>query len=79
MAMTTSTEETPQINFDDICTAKTLAFENQKILTEQQVNWLLKTRNKNGLASAGAVLKISNKLYIHKTKFFEWFMTQKAA
>jgi len=77
--MTALTEETPQINFDDICTAKTLAFENQKILTERQVNWLLKTRHKNGLASAGAVLKISGKLYIHKTKFVEWFLQQKAA
>jgi len=71
--------ETPlETNFDNICTAKSFAFENQKILTEIQVNWLLKTRHKNGLAESGAVLKISNKLYIHKTKFFEWFMTQKA-
>ncbi len=68
-----------QTTFDDVCTPKTLAKENPDTLTESQINWLIKTRHKNGLAETGAVLKISRKIYIKKSKFFDWFMQQKAA
>jgi len=43
------TETTPQTSFDDICLPRTLAFENQKLFTETQLNWQIKARHKNGL------------------------------
>lgn len=63
----------------DVCLPKGLAAEYPELFTKPQLDWLIKTRHKNGLAETGAVLKISRKIYIHKTRFFEWFMEQKAA
>jgi hypothetical protein len=63
----------------DICTPKALARENTDLFTESQINWLIKTRHKNGLAETGAVLKISRKIYLKKSIFFDWFIQQKAA
>ena len=73
------TETIPSTTLVDVCTPKTLAKENPDTLTESQINWLIKTRHKNGLAESGAILKISRKIYLKKSKFFDWFMQQKAA
>jgi hypothetical protein len=73
------TDTTQQTSLIDACTPKTLVKENPKLFTEGQINWLIKTRHKNGLAKSGAILKISRKIYIKKSIFFEWFMQQKAA
>ena len=73
------TETIPQTTLDDVCTPKTLAKENPDLFTDGQVNWLIKTRHKNGLSDTDAVLKISGKLYLRKSKFFDWFLRQKAA
>jgi len=72
------TSVTPQTSFDDICLPRTLAFENQKLFTETQLNWQIKARHKNGLQESGAVLKVSGKIYLNKSKYFNWFMQQKA-
>jgi len=69
----------PQTTLIDACTPSTLVKENPDLFTESQINWLIKTRHKNGLADTGAVLKISRKIYIKKSLFFDWFMQQKAA
>jgi len=74
--MSDVTPETASIN---VCRPRTLVKENSKLFTESQINWLIKTRHKNGLAETGAILKISRKIYIHKAKFFDWFTSQKAA
>jgi len=76
MAMT---DTTPSTTLNDVCTPKALVNENPELFTEGQINWLIKTRNKNGLAESGAILKISRKIYLKKSKFFDWFMQQKAA
>ena len=68
-----------QTSFDDICLPRTLAFENQKLFTETQLNWQIKARHKNGLQESGAVLKVSGKIYLNRPKYFDWFMQQKAA
>lgn len=52
--------------------------EYKHLITESQLDWLLKTRHKNGLSETGAVLKVSGKLYINKPVFIDWFMNQKA-
>lgn len=49
-----------------------------KVISHGQFDWLLKTRHKNGLAESGAVLKVSQKLYINKPIFIGWFLEQKA-
>ena len=63
---------------NDVCTPETLAEENSNLFTKSQVNWLVKTRHKNGLAETGAILKISRKIYINKSMFIDWFMQQTA-
>lgn len=73
------TETTPQNTLDDVCLPKALAKEHPDLFTESQINWLIKTRHKNGLAETGAVLKISRKIYLKKSLFFNWFVNQKAA
>ena len=73
------TEATPPTTLNDVCTPKALVKENPELFTEGQINWLIKTRHKNGLAETGAILKISRKIYLKKSIFFDWFMQQKAA
>lgn len=73
------TETTSSTTLNDVCTPKALVKENPELFTEGQINWLIKTRHKNGLAETGAILKISRKIYLKKSIFFDWFMQQKAA
>ena len=73
------TEPSLSATLADVCLPETLAKENPHLFTDGQIRWLIKTRHKNGLADADAVLKISGKLYLRKSKFFEWFIRQKAA
>ena len=68
-----------QITLNDVCTPESLANEYPELFTKSQINWLIKTRHKNGLSQTGAVLKISQKIYLHKTKFIDWFLKQRAA
>jgi len=68
-----------QATFNDVCTPDRLVKDNSELFTKSQINWLIKTRHKNGLSQTGAVLKISQKIYLHKTKFIDWFLKQRAA
>jgi len=72
------TEPHDQLTLADACTPETLAKEHPELFTVSQLNWLIKTRKKNGLAESGAILKISRKIYILKSKFFTWFKQQQA-
>jgi len=62
------TEMHDQITLADACTPETFIKENPELFTESQINWLIKTRKINGLAESGAILKISRKIYILRTK-----------
>ena len=62
------TETHDQITLADACTPETFIKENPELFTESQINWLIKTRKINGLAESGAILKISRKIYILRTK-----------
>ncbi len=73
------TETLRATTLEDVCTPKALVKENPELFTEGQINWLIKTRHKNGLAETGAILKISRKIYLKKSIFFDWFMQQKVA
>lgn len=63
---------------NDVVTVDTLQAAYPDLFTRSQLNWLLKTRHKNGLGQLGAVLKISRKLYVRKSIFIDWFLKQKA-
>mgnify|MGYP000205619325 CR=1 FL=1 len=65
-------------NLSDACTPEILVKEYPELFTINQLSWLIKTRSKNGLSEAGAILKISRKIYILRSLFFDWFMRQKA-
>jgi hypothetical protein len=64
---------------EDVVTVDTLQEAYPDLFTKSQLSWLLKTRHINGLSHLGAVLKISRKLYIKKSIFIDWFLTQKAS
>ena len=64
---------------NDVVTVDTLQAAHPDLFTKPQLSWLLKTRHKNGLDQLGAVLKISQKLYIKKSIFIDWFLEQKAS
>jgi len=68
-----------QNSLDDVVTVDTLQAAHPDLFTKPQLSWLLKTRRINGLDHLGAVLKISRKLYIKKSIFIDWFLTQKAS
>jgi len=70
---------TPRTLLDDVVTIDTLQEAYPDLFTKPQLSWLLKTRHINGLSHLGAVLKISRKLYIKKSIFIDWFLTQKAS
>ena len=68
---------TPMQSISELTTTAELASEYQKLFTQRQLDWLIKSRKKNGLEDVGAVLKVGRRLYIRKSIFFEWFMAQK--
>jgi hypothetical protein len=62
----------------DLCKPAELAKEYPELFTDGQLEWLLKTRKKNGLDDSEAILKVSGKLYINKPRFFDWLLRQVA-
>lgn len=60
-----------------LTTAAELASEHPKLFTKRQLDWLIKSRRKNGLEHAGAVIKVGRRLYLDKPLFFEWFLAQR--
>ncbi len=64
-------------DFNDLALAKKFHKEHPDLFTDKQINWIVKNRKDNGLDNAGVVLKISNKLYLKKQAFLDWFLNQK--
>ena len=52
--------------------------ENQSLFTESQFDWFIRQRANNGLDDSGALMKISNRWYVHTDKFTEWFSSHRA-
>ena len=52
--------------------------DNQSLFTESQLDWLIRQRANNGLNDSGALMKISNRWYIHTDKFTQWFSSHGA-
>lgn len=66
-------------DLNDVQPPELFVKEHPDLFTDSQLNWLLKTRHKNGLQETGAILKISGKLYLNKPIFIDWVMNQKAS
>ena len=52
--------------------------ENQSLFTESQFDWFIRQLANNGLDDSGALMKISNRWYIHTDKFTQWFSSHSA-
>ncbi len=52
--------------------------DNQSLFTESQLDWLIRQRTNNGLDDSGALMKISNRWYVHTDKFTQWFSSHSA-
>ena len=52
--------------------------ENQSLFTKRQFDWFIRQRANNGLDESGALMKISNRWYIHTDKFTQWFISHQA-
>ena len=61
--------------FNNIVKPATMVEENPELFKDSQMNWWLKSRDRNGLSEAGAVLKIGHKLYLHRERFIRWFIS----
>ncbi|MBA1444794.1 MAG: hypothetical protein M3H12_13840 [Chromatiales bacterium] len=74
--MTTATNQNP--TFEDIAEPDDLATEHPHLFTKGRLDWLLRNRERNGLTKAGAVLMVGRKMYIHKQRFLDWFLSHSA-
>jgi len=48
------------------------------LFTEHQFDWFIRQRANNGLDASGALMKISNRWYVHTDKFTQWFTSHSA-
>lgn len=55
---------------------KAFAKKHSDKFSSGQISWLVKQRHNNGLSNSGAVIKISGKLYIIESKFFDSLINQ---
>jgi len=52
--------------------------DHQSLFTKRQFDWLIRQRANNGLDDSGALMKISNRWYVHTDKFTQWFSSHSA-
>ena len=64
-------------SIDDLTTVAELANEYPNLFTQKQLEWLVKSRKTNGLEETGAVLKVGRRLYLKRTIFFVWILSQR--
>ena len=52
--------------------------EYESLFSKSQIEWIIRQRENNGLNESGALMKISNRWYIHTDKFTQWFISHSA-
>jgi hypothetical protein len=52
--------------------------KHKSLFSKAQVEWLIRQRANNGLNDSGALMKISNRWYVHTDKFTQWFSSHSA-
>lgn len=70
--------ETPAPTLSDFLTPEKLQEKYPDKLTLPQITWILRNRDRNGLAKSRAVVLLSRKFYISEPLFSAWFASQKA-
>lgn len=49
-----------------------------ELITQNQLDWLIRNSESNGLIQAKALVKVSNRWYIHVENFTNWFASHAA-
>ena len=52
--------------------------EYESLFSKNQFDWFIRQRANNGLNESEALMKISNRWYIHTDKFTQWFISHSA-
>lgn len=59
---------------DDLQTLSYFVNHSPQIATESQFRWWIFNRDRNGIESAGAVVKKAGRWYINVTRLHEWIL-----
>lgn len=73
----TDTKPDP-ISLSDIASPAELAREHPDLFTEPGLRWLIRQRHRNGLARAGAVLTVRNRVVLVRSRLERWLAEQVA-
>lgn len=57
-------------------TVRTLANDYPGVLTEGGLRWQIFNETKNGLSSAGAIVRVGRKVLIDTDRYFAWMYNQ---
>jgi hypothetical protein len=71
-------QEIQETTLDEISTPEEILKQYPDKFNLAQITWLLKSRHRNGLQKAGAVLLIGRRFYINKPRFVDWLLAQKS-
>ncbi|MCG8091589.1 MAG: hypothetical protein JAY62_17770 [Candidatus Thiodiazotropha endolucinida] len=63
-------------DLDDVISPDAMVEERPDLFTVGRIDWYLRQRHRNGLAEAGAVLQVGRRMYLVKSRFVQWFITQ---
>ena len=66
-----NTNVTPEVRDGEIVTITQFSKENPA-WSEPSIRWLRFTAESNGLAAAGAFIKLGKRVYLDKPRFFSW-------
>ncbi|MGZ5031141.1 MAG: hypothetical protein ACXV8I_11160 [Methylobacter sp.] len=75
--MNTESNTSTSIALSDFALLDDFARQHSNKLSPSQLRWLARHRDINGLAESGAIVCVSRKLYVHATRFSEWFAKQR--
>ena len=67
-----------KMNLDEHKKKEKFLEDNQSLFTKNQLDWLIRQRANNKLNESGALMKVSNRWYIHTEKFTRWFSSHGA-
>lgn len=68
----------PAAALDNILILEKFQEKHADKFTLGQLTWILRNRDRNGLAKSGAVILSARKFYIIEPLFTQWFASQKA-
>ncbi len=54
------------------------AEDHSDLVSTEGLKWIIRNRDQNGLSESGAVVKVRNRIYLHKERFARWFLSQAA-